>query len=113
MKEAAELSTPTSDYQVTPNNSSQVEPKNSDKFENDPLFSDQAAPLEENLFEWHFTVRGPGDTDFQVCSYFMIEFHKLLKLAFFTGLTGRCLPWSHSGPCRLPNEAARYYCAHS
>jgi len=39
MKEAAELSTPTSDY--------------------------QAAPLEENLFEWHFTVRGPGDTDFQ------------------------------------------------
>ena len=26
----------------------------------------QAAPLEENLFEWHFTVRGPGDTDFQV-----------------------------------------------
>jgi len=39
MKEAAELSTPTPDY--------------------------QAAPLEENLFEWHFTVRGPGDTDFQ------------------------------------------------
>jgi len=39
MKEAAELSTPSPDY--------------------------QAAPLEENLFEWHFTVRGPGDTDFQ------------------------------------------------
>jgi len=39
MKEAAELSTPTPDY--------------------------QAAPLEENLFEWHFTVRGPGDTDYQ------------------------------------------------
>ena len=32
--------------------------------------SRQAAPLEENLFEWHFTVRGPGDTDFQVCSSF-------------------------------------------
>lgn len=27
----------------------------------------QAAPLEENLFEWHFTVRGPSDTDFEVC----------------------------------------------
>jgi len=39
MKEAAELATATADY--------------------------QAAPLEENLFEWHFTVRGPGDTDFQ------------------------------------------------
>lgn len=24
-----------------------------------------AQPLEDNLFEWHFTVRGPSDTDFQ------------------------------------------------
>lgn len=39
MKEAAELCSATADY--------------------------QAAPLEENLFEWHFTVRGPADTDFQ------------------------------------------------
>jgi len=39
MREAAELSTPTSDY--------------------------FAAPLEENLFEWHFTVRGPSGTDYQ------------------------------------------------
>ena len=40
MREAAEMSTPTSDY--------------------------FAAPLEDNLFEWHFTVRGPEDTEFQV-----------------------------------------------
>ena len=40
MREAAEMSNPTSDY--------------------------FAAPLEDNLFEWHFTVRGPEDTDFQV-----------------------------------------------
>jgi len=39
MREAAELSTPTSEF--------------------------SASPLEDNLFEWHFTVRGPGDTDFQ------------------------------------------------
>jgi len=39
MREAAEMSTPTSDY--------------------------FAAPLEDNLFEWHFTVRGPEDTEFQ------------------------------------------------
>jgi len=39
MREAAEMASPTSDY--------------------------FAAPLEENLFEWHFTVRGPEDTDFQ------------------------------------------------
>ena len=40
MREAAEMASPTSDY--------------------------FAAPLEDNLFEWHFTVRGPEDTDFQV-----------------------------------------------
>lgn len=39
MREAAELSCPTSEF--------------------------SASPLEDNLFEWHFTVRGPGDTDFQ------------------------------------------------
>jgi len=39
MREAAELSSPTSEF--------------------------SAAPLEDNLFEWHFTVRGPEDTDFQ------------------------------------------------
>ncbi|XP_015784912.1 ubiquitin-conjugating enzyme E2 J1 [Tetranychus urticae] len=38
MKEAAELAEPTEDY--------------------------YAQPLEHNLFEWHFTVRGPSDTDF-------------------------------------------------
>ena len=24
-----------------------------------------AQPLEENLFEWHFTILGPGGTDFE------------------------------------------------
>ena len=24
-----------------------------------------AAPLDENLFEWHFTIRGPIDSDFE------------------------------------------------
>jgi len=39
MREAAELNEATSDY--------------------------HAQPLQDNLFEWHFTVRGPQDTDFQ------------------------------------------------
>uniref|UniRef100_A0A915PN05 UBC core domain-containing protein n=1 Tax=Setaria digitata TaxID=48799 RepID=A0A915PN05_9BILA len=39
MKEAAELRNPTDMY--------------------------YAQPLEDNLFEWHFTVRGPVDTDFE------------------------------------------------
>ena len=44
MREALEMSEATSDY--------------------------TAAPLEENLFEWHFTVRGPEDSDFQVREIF-------------------------------------------
>jgi len=39
MREAQELSEPTSDY--------------------------YAQPLSDNLFEWHFTVRGPADSDFE------------------------------------------------
>jgi Ubiquitin-protein ligase len=39
MREAQEMSTATKDY--------------------------FAQPLEDNLFEWHFTVRGPSDTDYQ------------------------------------------------
>ncbi|KAI9275572.1 ubiquitin-conjugating enzyme/RWD-like protein [Phascolomyces articulosus] len=29
----------------------------------------EAHPLEDNLFEWHFTVRGPGDTEFEEGRY--------------------------------------------
>ncbi|XP_038078208.1 ubiquitin-conjugating enzyme E2 J1-like [Patiria miniata] len=31
----------------------------------DPTEQCYAQPLEDNLFEWHFTVRGPPDSDFQ------------------------------------------------
>lgn len=31
----------------------------------DPTEEYSASPLEENLFEWHFTVRGPPNTEFQ------------------------------------------------
>lgn len=30
----------------------------------DPTYQYHAQPLEDNLFEWHFTVRGPPDTEF-------------------------------------------------
>lgn len=39
MREAQELSQPTADY--------------------------FAQPVDDNLFEWHFTVRGPSDSDFE------------------------------------------------
>ncbi|GMR36413.1 hypothetical protein PMAYCL1PPCAC_06608 [Pristionchus mayeri] len=31
----------------------------------DPTEMYHAQPLEDNLFEWHFTVRGPADSDFE------------------------------------------------
>lgn len=39
MREACELAEPTEEY--------------------------HACPLEDNLFEWHFTVRGPPNTEFE------------------------------------------------
>jgi ubiquitin-conjugating enzyme E2 J1 len=39
MREAQELSQPTAEY--------------------------HAQPTDDNLFEWHFTVRGPSDSDFE------------------------------------------------
>lgn len=30
----------------------------------EPTFMYFAQPLEENLFHWHFTIRGPPDTPF-------------------------------------------------
>ena len=30
-----------------------------------PTYEYYAAPLEDNLFEWHFTFRGPEDSDFE------------------------------------------------
>ncbi|XP_065559213.1 ubiquitin-conjugating enzyme E2 J1-like isoform X2 [Artemia franciscana] len=31
----------------------------------EPTYEYHAQPLEENLFEWHFTIRGPPDSDFE------------------------------------------------
>jgi ubiquitin-protein ligase len=34
------------------------------ELERHPSSSYHAAPLEENMFEWHFTIRGPSETSF-------------------------------------------------
>ena len=80
MREAAEMSNATSDY--------------------------FAAPLEDNLFEWHFTVRGPEDTEFQV----KIRYHEYENKYDFVG---RYLSWAHHSASRVPYEATRYHCPHS
>jgi len=48
--------------------------------------SDQycAAPLEDNMFEWHFTIRGPPDTEFEGgCYHGRILVSNLCYIAFF------------------------------
>ncbi|KAL9538456.1 hypothetical protein MBANPS3_010916 [Mucor bainieri] len=36
---------------------------------NESTYEYSAHPLEDNIFEWHFTVRGPKDTDFEEGRY--------------------------------------------
>ena len=46
-----------------------------------------AAPLEDNLFEWHFTIRGPADTPFENGLYhgsFFPSLRCLIKLLFLS-----------------------------
>ena len=69
MREAAEMASPTSDY--------------------------FAAPLEDNLFEWHFTVRGPEDTDFQVRDLGIICRFTLFNFTF----PGRNISWTNNRAC--------------
>lgn len=53
-----------------------------------------AAPLEDNLFEWHFTIRGPSDTDFDggvyhgrilvsYSSFVYVIVHSLKSMTFY------------------------------
>ena len=35
------------------------------ELEKHPSYRYHAAPLEENFFEWHFTIRGPAGSDFE------------------------------------------------
>ena len=79
MREAAKMASPTSDY--------------------------FAAPLEDNLFEWHFTVRGPEDTDFQVIK-------SMMMLICNHPFTGRNIPWANYCAGRVPYEASRHYLSH-
>lgn len=65
-----------------------------------------AAPLEENLFEWHFTVRGPEDSDFQVRKIFQPrERENILP-------SGRHLPRQDHRACRISHEASGHHSAH-
>ena len=47
----------------------------------EPTYNYYAQPLEENLFEWHFTIRGPEDTVFEngKCSFLDNIFHDVYR----------------------------------
>ena len=123
MKEAAELSTPTSDYQVIPNYSS----------------SSGIHPKVKIIWEWFIFYLGSGCSSGReliwVAFYSsrtrrhrfpsLLIFHhwcvpivepcfiQWILVNFTVFNTGWCLPWSDPCPCWLPNEATGYYSAHS
>ena len=123
MKEAAELSTPTSDYQVIPNCSS----------------SSGIHPKVKIIWEWFIFYLGSGCSSGReliwVAFYSsrtrrhrfpsLLIFHhwcvpivepcfiQWILVNFTVFNTGWCLPWSDPCPCWLPNEATGYYSAHS
>lgn len=39
---------------------------------NDQSRDIHSEPLEDNIFEWHFAIRGPPETDFEVRSAFPV-----------------------------------------
>ena len=43
--------------------------KEAKELQDDPSEDFAAAPMEDNLFEWHFTVRGPPETPFEGGEY--------------------------------------------
>ena len=124
MKEAAELSTPTSDYQVICTK----------------LFlSSGIHPKVKIIWEWFIFYLGSGCSSGReliwVAFYssrtrrhrfpsLLIVHHwrvpivepcfiQWILVNFTVFNTGWCLPWSDPCPCWLPNEATGYYSAHS
>ena len=50
-----------------------------------PTYNYFAQPVEDNLFEWHFTIRGPADTPFAKGTFydFWITVEIVLRLFYF------------------------------
>ena len=51
-----------------------------------PTYNYFAQPVEDNLFEWHFTIRGPADTPFAKGIFFIdfwITVELVLRLFYF------------------------------
>lgn len=58
--------------------------------------------FQDNLFEWHFTVRGPPDTDF-ASKIFFVFFCATFKYNLFRR---RRLSWSDSFAHRISHETS-------
>lgn len=68
--------------------------------------------FQDNLYEWHFTVRGPPETvsknDYRVPLTSVRHVHALLfNLA--TGLCGRSVPWSYPFAGRVSVQTTTHY----
>ena len=123
MKEAAELSTPTSDYQVIPNcsSSSGIHPKVKIIWECFIFYLGSGCSSGRELIWVAFYSsrtrrhRFPSLLIFHHWCVPIVEpcFIQWILVNFTVFNTGWCLPWSDPCPCWLPNEATGYYSAHS
>ena len=124
MKEAAELSTPTSDYQVICTKlflSSGIHPKVKIIWEWFIFYLGSGCSSGRELIWVAFYSsrtrrhRFPSLLIFHHWCVPIVEpcFIQWILVNFTVFNTGWCLPWSDSCPCWLPNEATGYYSAHS
>ena len=124
MKEAAELSTPTSDYQVICTKlflSSGIHPKVKIIWEWFIFYLGSGCSSGRELIWVAFYSsrtrrhRFPSLLIFHHWCVPIVEpcFIQWILVNFTVFNTGWCLPWSDPCPCWLPNEATGYYSAHS
>ena len=76
-----------------------------------------AAPLDDNIYEWHFTIRGPGECScklFLVCCCCWFVFLCCSNSCFERrdAVWGRTFSWTHSATTRLSVQAAKHCAAH-
>ncbi len=73
--------------------------------------SEHHATLQDNIFEWHFAIRGPPDTEFEVrtLQHRAVSNSSVLLMfaAFLTGISvGRDLSWTNHPASRVPFQAS-------
>ena len=79
----------------------------------EPTYDYFAQPLSDNLFEWHFTVRGPADTDYDGGVYhgrivlppdYPMKPPNIIVLTVYSLLIFPLLKYIHFGPSMMSQK---------